>query len=58
MTLINNNKNTSSEVGSISKSEPNLQLLNIVLLMCEIYKSSNADGIQNFCSLSEYLSHE
>jgi hypothetical protein len=61
MTLINNNKHTSSEVGSISKSEPNLQLLNIVLLVlltCEIYKSSSADRIQNFCSLSEFLSHE
>jgi hypothetical protein len=48
MTLIKNNKHTLSEVGSISKSEPNLQLLNIfllVLLTCEIYKSSSADGI-------------
>lgn len=48
MTLITNNKNTSSEVGSISKSEPSLQLLNnvlLVLLTCGIYKSSSADGI-------------
>jgi len=48
MTLINNNKHTLSEAGYISKSEPDLQLLNIVLfilLACEIYKSSSADGI-------------
>jgi len=48
MTLIKNNKHTLSEAGYISKSEPDLQLLNIVLfilLACEIYKSSSADGI-------------
>ena len=48
MILITNNKNTSSEVGSISKSQPNLQFRNtvlLILLMCEIYKSSSADGI-------------
>jgi hypothetical protein len=48
MTLINNNKHILFEVGSISKSEPYLQLLNMVLfilLAFGIYKSSSADGI-------------
>jgi hypothetical protein len=48
MTLINNTKHTLSEVSSISNSEPDLKLLNTVLfilLACEIYKSSSADGI-------------